>query len=249
MMLQRYPTLAIALLLSVASAAVWGCSDDESTPAATGPTTSDGGSGTAGGATGATGAVGGAAAGGGTAGAGGVVEVPSCVDLPSTRVIGNWDLVPFERIEGTFNLGVVAFHELGVDVRFAVDGTEVADVQLPTFNDRTGVHEYWFGLEVADYPDGPITVTATIVPDCPGHQERELEPITLYANAGGSLTNSAIRWADCTSGDDATGDGSEGSPYQTIEKAFVEVGCPPPAMTIGPRCGPRRVCRGATCRS
>ena len=148
---------------------------------------------------------------------------PECVTLPSTTVIGNWDLVPFQRVEGAFEVGVVAFHELGVDVVFSVNGTEVARVQDPTRNPRTGVYEYWFALDASDYPDGAIALGATIEPDCDGHLPRTLDDVTLYANAGGSLSNDEVRWVDCAAGDDGTGSGTETAPYATVEKAFTEV--------------------------
>jgi hypothetical protein len=157
-------------------------------------------------------------------GAGGTTEEIECVDLPSTQVIGNWDVVPYQHFDGAFQVGVVAFHELGVDVRFSVDDVPVADVQVPRYNERTSVHEYWVALDAGDYDDGPIVVTATIVPDCPGHLERELDPLTLYADAGATLANPTERWASCADGDDSTGDGTEANPYATIEKAFTEVG-------------------------
>lgn len=149
---------------------------------------------------------------------------PECGDWPSTQVIGNWDVVPFQRLDATFNVGVVAFHELGVDVVFYINDQEVARAEEPSMNDRTGVVEYWFPLNPADYDDGEVTVTALIEPDCPGHLQRELEPLTLYANSGGTLTNEEVRWADCSTGDDDSGDGTESSPYRTIEKALTEVG-------------------------
>lgn len=159
------------------------------------------------------------------AGADGYVPYqPPCDDTPSTQVIGNWDLVPEQVFDGAFQVGVVAFHEYGVDVEFTVDGSALATVQNPTFNSRTGAYEYWVTLQASDYADGPITLGATIVPDCPGHESRVLEAVTLYANSGGSEGNSAVKWVDCATGDDDSGDGTEGSPYATIEKAIVEVG-------------------------
>jgi hypothetical protein len=149
---------------------------------------------------------------------------PECIEVPFTQVIAIWDVVPFQAFSSTFKAGVVAFHELGLDVVFRVSGTEVGRAADPAFNDRTNVYEYWVEIDAADYPDGPITLTATAEPDCAGHVARELPELVLYANAGGSLTNPEVRWADCGAGSDETGDGSEASPYATIEKAFTEVG-------------------------
>lgn len=149
---------------------------------------------------------------------------PECANLTPTQVIGNWDVVRHQTFTGTFQVGVVAFHEEGVDVVFSVNGTEVARVSNPTWNERTSVYEYWTALDANDYPDGPITVSAVIEPDCPGHESRTLEDLPLFANSGGSLSNDTIKWADCAAGNDNSGDGSESNPYATIEKALVEVG-------------------------
>jgi len=152
-------------------------------------------------------------------------EGPGCRgDLTPTQTIGNWDVVPFQRFDGVFEVGVVGFHEEGLDVVFLVDGLEVGRAQDPTLNPRTGVHEYWVALDAADYPDGAVTVTATLFPDCAGHLPRDLEPLVLHANSGGSLANETVVWADCGAGDDDAGDGSEAAPYRTIERAFLEVG-------------------------
>ncbi len=150
---------------------------------------------------------------------------PNCRGgLTPTQTIGNWDVVPLQRVSSAFNVGVVAFHEEGVDVVFSVEGQEATRVTEPTLNPRTGVVEYWFTWDPADHADGPVTLGATIEPDCDGHLPRELDPLILNANAGGSQDNPAERWVDCQAGDDNTGDGSESAPYATIEKAFVEVG-------------------------
>jgi len=150
---------------------------------------------------------------------------PGCRgNLTPTQTIGNWDVVPFQRFGGVFEVGVVGFHEEGLDVVFFVDGVEVGRAADPTLNPRTGVHEYWVAVDAADYPDGAVTLTATLAPDCEGHLPRELEPLVLFANSGGSFTNDTVLWADCENGDDVGGDGSEAAPYGTIERAYVEVG-------------------------
>ncbi|MBD3272135.1 MAG: hypothetical protein GF384_06325 [Elusimicrobia bacterium] len=144
--------------------------------------------------------------------------------LEPTKVIANYDIVPHQVFEGIFKAGVVAFHETGVDVEFLINDSLYERVTDPTYNDRTDVYEYWIELHASNYNDGPIAITATAYPDNPYHLSRKLPELILYANADGSLSNSTIKWADCTDGDDETGDGSEKNPYETIEKAYVEVG-------------------------
>ena len=36
------------------------------------------------------------------------------------RPVARWDVVPWQRVSGVFNAGVVAFHESGVKVEFAL---------------------------------------------------------------------------------------------------------------------------------
>lgn len=142
----------------------------------------------------------------------------------ATRAIANWDVVPFQKVEQPMKVGVVAFHETGVDVVFRVNGREVARVTEPTWNDRTRVHEYWFELRPADYPDGPLVLSATAIPDGAGHEPRELSDLTLFANSGGTLTHPTIVWADAEKGNDETGDGTEAAPFATIRKAVLAAG-------------------------
>ncbi len=148
---------------------------------------------------------------------------PPCGNTPSTKTIGNWDVVPGQVFDGAFQVGVVAFHEYGVDVSFTVNGNLVGRVENPAYNPRTRVWEYWVELNASDYADGPITVGATIEPDCSDHISRDLQDLQLYANAGGSLSTTSKKWVDCADGDDASGDGTENAPYATIEKGVVEV--------------------------
>jgi len=138
----------------------------------------------------------------------------------ATNVIALWDVVPDQIIEGKFKAGVVAFHETGVDVEFKVNGSVITTVTDPTYNDRTKVWEYWVELDAADYSDGAITVDAICSPEGSGHTARNLASITLYAHSGKSLTTGVDVWADCVSGDDVTGDGTEVKPYKTVKKAY-----------------------------
>lgn len=137
----------------------------------------------------------------------------------ATQVIANWDVVPRQLVDRTFKVGVVAFHETGANVDFSVNGQAVASVDDPTWNDRTGVWEYWFELDPKDYADGAVSINATAKPDGAG-ENRELAELTLYANSGGSLTNANVVWVDWDNGNDGN-PGTEASPKQSI-KAGVE---------------------------
>ncbi|HUI91464.1 MAG TPA: FlgD immunoglobulin-like domain containing protein [Chitinivibrionales bacterium] len=152
------------------------------------------------------------------------IILSTSLPLRATRVIANWDMVPFQVFDSSINVGVVAFHETGVDVEFKVNGTLVQRATDPTCNSAVNVYEYWVTLHAADYADGPISVTATAFPDGSGHTARTLDTLRLYANSHGTLTNSNIAWVDCDNGSDATGTGVQTGPYQTIEKGYKLVG-------------------------
>ncbi len=228
---------AITLICGAAA-----CSD-ESTDGASGAAGSAGasGSGASGGSAGSTDGGGssaggnGAAAGSGAGGAGATAgsggsggsdlgPIPyTCANMPPTRAIGNWDVVPHQRLDGPFEVGVVAFHEEGVDVVFKLNGNELARVEYPTLNPRTGVWEYWFTFDPALVSDGPFELDATLVPDCPGHLPRDLAPKPLVSNGSATLGNPAVMHVDCNTGS-AGGDGSVGSPYATIEQGLHAAG-------------------------
>jgi hypothetical protein len=144
--------------------------------------------------------------------------------LSATQPIAHWDVVPEQMFPQGFKVGVVAFHEAGVSVEFRVNGTLKETVTQPTMNDQVKVVEYWTQLNPADYSDGPIRVTANVVPGGTGHTARLLDTLVLFANGHGTLTNNTVKWADCTSGSDATGDGSQAKPYLTVKKAYQNVG-------------------------
>jgi hypothetical protein len=142
----------------------------------------------------------------------------------ATKVIANWDVVPFQCISQPFKAGVVAFHETGVDVDFQINGEAAGRIADPTWNDQTGVFEYWIEINPTRYAAGPLTLSATAYPDGEGHESRTLTNLTLYANTGNSLTSKLVKWVDATNGSDTNGNGSEAAPYQTIKKAVLSVG-------------------------
>ena len=143
---------------------------------------------------------------------------------PPSQVIANWDVVPFQIFSDTFKVGVVAFHESGVDVTFSVNGGPDLTVNAPTYNERTDVYEYWIELNASDYADGPITIDATAAPDDPASFSRTLDTITLFADSGETVQNTAVSYADCNNGNDQTGDGSFGNPYASVKAAYNAVG-------------------------
>lgn len=92
-----------------------------------------------------------------------------CQSAAASPAIANWNTVLHETFTQPFKVGVVAFHETGVDVAFTVNGAPVARVTDPTWNDRTGTFEYWIEIDPRQYAGGPLTVGAVAIPDGDGH--------------------------------------------------------------------------------
>lgn len=152
-----------------------------------------------------------------------IVLLTTATPLRATQAIANWDVVPDQIIVKPFKCGVVAFHETGVDVEFKINGKDAGRVKDPTLNDQTGVFEYWVEIDPAKYPDGPVTVSATAIPDGTGHEARQLEDLNLYAGSKGTVGSTATVWVDAAKGDDANGKGTEESPYATVRKGVLMV--------------------------
>ncbi len=140
----------------------------------------------------------------------------------AARPVARWDVVPDQRVSGTFLAGVCAFHEDGVRVAFSIDGKFVRIANEPRLNPRTGVREYVFPLDTSKLPDGPVTIGARARSGGEKPEEFDLPPLTLYANNGGSLTVADTLWVDSAHGDDAAA-GTEKAPLKTIAAAMKRV--------------------------
>ncbi len=140
---------------------------------------------------------------------------------PGLTPIARWDVVPYQRVaQGeTFNCGVVAFSQNGIDrVEFSVNGRPAASVTSMTYNHRTGVYEYWYGINANGFSSGgPITVTAKVYGNDGG--TRTLDPLPLVVDPDGDLP-APQAWVDASRGNDSTGAVNNASkPYRTIGKA------------------------------
>lgn len=133
--------------------------------------------------------------------------------------VARWDVVPDQLISSSFKAGVVAFHRNGVKVEFRVNGSLVSTAANPTYNDRTGVWEHWFTLNPANYSDGPLTIDARAIPLSGGSPHYDLPSLTLYANAGGTLGSTVVKWVDAANGNDSN-PGTQSQPYKTLVKAI-----------------------------
>jgi len=148
----------------------------------------------------------------------------------AARPVARWDVIPYQRIDSVFNVGVVAFHVEGVKVEFRVNGTLVHTALNPTYNPRTDVWEYWFALDPAGYGDGPLTIAARAIclNNTAANPSYDLPSLTLYANAGGSVGSTVVKWADAVYGSD-TNPGTQAAPYKTLNKAVSNT---PPGGTV-----------------
>lgn len=142
--------------------------------------------------------------------------------------IARWDVVPYQLFSGDFDIGLLAFHMNGIDrVEISVEGgpwTALTQMQL---NPRTHVKEYVAQLSADDInlqDDELIEIRAIAYPKDTG-TPRLLDSLFLYVNNKGTLSGPPLYVA--VSGNDSTGDGSEGAPFATIKKALDVIAANP----------------------
>ncbi len=144
-----------------------------------------------------------------------------CSTLFAARPVVRWDVVPYQRVSETFKVGVVAFHEKGVDVAFTVNGRKAWTAKRPSRNERTGVTEYVFPFDPAKYADGPVTIGATVKSE--GEMPYELPALPLYANAGKTLGSSDVVWVDAVNGNEFA-HGTKEEPYRSLKQGVQKAG-------------------------
>ena len=164
----------------------------------------------------------------------GATAQPATIGDPSQfgyndNAIANWDVVPNQTFTGDFNVGVVAFHNSGIDhVAFSVNGGAWTNVSAMTANPQTantsgignanasGIVEYWATLQASDFTtDGQVEVRAIAYPKI--GVPRVLSSLYLNSNSNGSLTRQPVYVS--TTGSDSTGDGTQAKPFATIFRA------------------------------
>ena len=146
--------------------------------------------------------------------------------LFAARPVAAWDVVPHQRVDGTFTAGVVAFHDKAVKVEFTINGRKFGKpVDAPTLNPRTGVEEF-----VLSFPAGKLceklgdreyTLGAKVFVE--GDKSYELPALTIYANAKGTLGSKRIIWADSENGNEFAA-GDQTSPVKTLARAIKMAG-------------------------
>ena len=149
--------------------------------------------------------------------------------LSALTPVARWDVVPYQRIDknGIFNIGVVTFSKEGINnVTFSISGQgyhgqNYKSTSSMSYNDRTGVYEYYVPIEADDFSsDGIFTVSATVSGNDGG--ERVLDAITLNVNRTGDLIQPKV-WVS-SSGSDSTGVvGDSLYPFSTISGAIQAI--------------------------
>ncbi|MFB3431671.1 MAG: hypothetical protein ABL309_12175 [Phycisphaerales bacterium] len=156
----------------------------------------------------------------------GPTEQPAPIGSPSAdgydaTSIARWDVVPQQVIDGPFPIGVIAFHMNEIDrVEFSADNGPWVSVDEMVYNPRTEVWEYTVLFDPEAFVDGEVEVRAIAYPEV--GTPRVLEPLTLYANAGGTIPSTEI-FVSMT-GSDESGDGTRENPYKTIWRGIKSVG-------------------------
>lgn len=137
------------------------------------------------------------------------------------RPVAQWDVVPYQRISGPFQAGVVAFYDKPLKVEFSVNGKKVAEADKSALNPRTKVEEYSFTLDPAKYgadklKDRVLELGAKAVgSDGTSHS---LPSIVLYWDVDGKTGSKKIVWLDPKDGIDYS-DGTQEHPVKTMKQA------------------------------
>lgn len=151
-----------------------------------------------------------------------------------------WTDVPNQSFATDTTVSVAAFHCNGIDrVEFQANNGPVITVRQQSINPVTGVVSYCVNLGIAGVTtDQKIEVRATVYPKtcgnvrvmqgtCIATDGSAYPPLNgvysywCWSNVGGTYTRTPIYVA--TTGNDTSGDGSSGNPYQTVNKAAQRI--------------------------
>lgn len=139
----------------------------------------------------------------------------------AARPIARWDVVPYQRISGTFKAGVVAFHEKSVQVEFSVNGKKEYTAERPTLNTRTKVWEYVFAFDATKCRDGLVKIGATAIVD--GEAPYQLPDLEMYANSKKTQGSRKCVWVDPKDGNEFA-EGTKDAPVKSLKQAVAKAG-------------------------
>jgi hypothetical protein len=161
----------------------------------------------------------------GTAGSGGSAPAQSDTirgtGTFNERAIGHADIFDYDWIHATTYITVGA----GIldpgrkwieEVEIYLEGTELT-ITEQTKNPQTGSVGWTFGVQSPSGTNGDANLYVYIR-GYEGMERRVLIPLTL--NTDGAGLSRTTYYIDCVSGNDTTGDGSNGTPWATVNKAL-----------------------------
>lgn len=166
----------------------------------------------------------------------GATDQPAQIGSFTQKAIARWDVVPYQSFSSDFNVGLVAYSSTDISrIDFAVKGGAWKTVTATAANPQTanssgvgcstdaagkgvyssGIVEYWGTLHATDFGTNEMVEVRAIAYPTSG-VPRVVDSLYLVANptAGRDI------YVDSVSGNDNTGTGTSGSPFQTIKKAY-----------------------------
>ncbi|MEK6811693.1 MAG: hypothetical protein AABX96_04245, partial [Nanoarchaeota archaeon] len=104
--------------------------------------------------------------------------------------IAHWDMVPFQDVITTMNVGVMAYHYNGIEkVSFSVNNGPWIDVTSRTLNPETNVEEYWVVLDASRFSTaGSVEIRAVAYPRTAG-QVKVLQGTALIQQDSSMILN------------------------------------------------------------
>lgn len=100
-------------------------------------------------------------------------------DVTFDMAIARWNVIPYQKVDSSFDFGVVAFHHKGIlYVEVSANGGPPLKVKSTQFNQRTNTIEYMFNLNLPSKYNEKIEIRAKAVPV--EGDVRYLEPLYLY---------------------------------------------------------------------
>jgi hypothetical protein len=157
-----------------------------------------------------------------------VVVGETTYERTPAKPIAHWDTVQFLDIAEQQVFGVAAFHIAGINrVEFSLDGGDWVSVTSVSTNPDTGVPAYLIRVDSDDLSNGRHELRAIVYPN------RGDARVLQGENVDGKLDDqiSLFIWKNpvsagtfyvSTTGNDETGDGTQGNPYKTIVNAIIE---------------------------
>ena len=157
------------------------------------------------------------------------------LDMPvgsDAQAMARWNFVPYQILNSSFKIGVVAFHIYGINrVEFFLDGSSTPTVvTTPTLNSESDTIEYWISVDPSGMASGLHTLTAIAYPNVGLPRSLSIDPITAkhgqYNMCFIADPDNAIPRLEkyiSPSGSDITGNGSSSNPFLSPMKAAKSI--------------------------